>query len=63
VQDFSSFFWTEQEINHRLEAMMRSAYASMSKVAREHAVSLRTAAFIVACSRILEARQVRGLYP
>jgi glutamate dehydrogenase (NAD(P)+) len=63
VQDFSSFFWTEQEINHRLEAMMRSAYASMSKVAREHGVSLRTAAFIVACSRILEARQVRGLYP
>jgi glutamate dehydrogenase (NAD(P)+) len=63
VQDFSSFFWTEQEINHRLEAMMRAAYASMSRVAREHGVSLRTAAFIVACSRILEARQVRGLYP
>ncbi|MFT0532746.1 Glu/Leu/Phe/Val family dehydrogenase [Castellaniella hirudinis] len=63
VQDFSSFFWTEQEINHRLEAMMRSAYSSMSAVARQHGVSLRTAAFIVACSRILEARQVRGLYP
>ncbi|MBV6273282.1 Glu/Leu/Phe/Val dehydrogenase [Alcaligenaceae bacterium CGII-47] len=63
VQDFSSFFWTEQEINHRLEAMMRAAYASMSAVAREHKVSLRTAAFIVACTRILEARQVRGLYP
>ncbi|GAA0779973.1 Glu/Leu/Phe/Val dehydrogenase [Castellaniella ginsengisoli] len=63
VQDFSSFFWTEQEINHRLEAMMRAAYASMSGVARQHGVSLRTAAFIVACSRILEARQVRGLYP
>ena len=63
VQDFSSFFWTEQEINHRLEAMMRAAYAAMSAVARQHGVSLRTAAFIVACSRILEARQVRGLYP
>ncbi len=63
VQDFSSFFWTEQEINHRLEAMMRAAYSAMSRMAREHKVSLRTAAFIVACSRILEARQVRGLYP
>ncbi|WP_269496616.1 Glu/Leu/Phe/Val family dehydrogenase [Castellaniella sp. S9] len=63
VQDFSSFFWTEQEINHRLEAMMRAAYGAMSRVAREHQVSLRTAAFIVACTRILEARQVRGLYP
>lgn len=63
VQDFSSFFWTEQEINHRLEAMMRAAYSGMSGVAKQHNVSLRTAAFIVGCSRILEARQVRGLYP
>ncbi len=63
VQDFSSFFWTEQEINHRLEAMMRAAYAAVSAVARQHGVSLRTASFIVACTRILEARQVRGLYP
>ncbi|WP_423786715.1 Glu/Leu/Phe/Val family dehydrogenase [Kerstersia gyiorum] len=63
VQDFSSFFWTEDEINQRLERIMRAAYSSISGVAQEHGVSLRTAAFIVACSRILEARQLRGLYP
>jgi glutamate dehydrogenase (NAD(P)+) len=63
VQDFSSFFWTEDEINQRLERIMREAYASVSQVAREHKVTLRTAAFIVACTRILQARQVRGLYP
>ncbi|GAB2902771.1 Glu/Leu/Phe/Val dehydrogenase [Paralcaligenes sp. KSB-10] len=63
VQDFSSFYWTEPEINHRLETMMRSAYTSISAVAKEHQVTMRTAAFIVACSRILEAREVRGLYP
>jgi len=63
VQDFSSFFWTEEEINHRLERIMRDAYASISQVAAEHKVTLRTAAFIVACTRILQARQVRGLYP
>ncbi len=63
VQDFSSFYWTETEINHRLESMMRTAYAAISATAQKHKVSLRTAAFIVACTRILEARQVRGLYP
>jgi len=63
VQDFSSFFWSEEEINHRLERIMRDAYASISQVATEHKVTLRTAAFIVACTRILQARQVRGLYP
>lgn len=63
VQDFSSFFWSEEEINSRLERLMREAYAGVSQMAREHNVTLRTAAFIVACTRILQARQVRGLYP
>jgi glutamate dehydrogenase (NAD(P)+) len=63
VQDFSSFFWSEDEINLRLERMMRDAYNAVSQVAREQKVSVRTAAFIVACTRILQARQVRGLYP
>ncbi|MEQ4618859.1 MAG: Glu/Leu/Phe/Val dehydrogenase [Corticimicrobacter sp.] len=63
VQDFSSFFWSEDEINHRLERIMRDAYSAVSQVARDHKVTLRTAAFIVACTRILQAREVRGLYP
>lgn len=63
VQDFSSFFWSEDEINHRLERIMRDAYASVSKTAHDENVTLRTAAFIVACTRILQARQGRGLYP
>jgi len=63
VQDFSSFFWSEEEINNRLERLMREAYAAVSQMAKEHNVTLRTAAFIVACTRILQARQVRGLYP
>jgi glutamate dehydrogenase (NAD(P)+) len=63
VQDFSSFFWSEEEINQRLERIMREAYGAVSQVAKEHKVTLRTAAFIVACTRILQARQVRGLYP
>ncbi|MBN9117503.1 MAG: Glu/Leu/Phe/Val dehydrogenase, partial [Pandoraea sp.] len=63
VQDFSSFFWTEEEINHRLERIMREAFDGVWHVAQEHKVSLRTAAFIVACTRILQAREMRGLYP
>ncbi|KQR84691.1 glutamate dehydrogenase [Burkholderia sp. Leaf177] len=63
VQDFSSFFWTEDEINQRLERVMREAFAAVWTVASEHKVSVRTAAFIVACTRILQAREMRGLYP
>jgi glutamate dehydrogenase (NAD(P)+) len=31
--------------------------------AEKHKVSLRTAAFIIACTRVLAARELRGLYP
>jgi glutamate dehydrogenase (NAD(P)+) len=63
VQDFSSFFWTEKEINARLEGIMVGAVRAVAELAEERKVSLRTAAFIIACSRVLEARDRRGLYP
>ncbi len=63
VQDFSSFFWTEDEINARLVKIMREAFASIWQLAEQHGVSLRTATFIIACQRILRARDLRGLYP
>lgn len=63
VQDFSSFFWTEDEINLRLTRIMREAFATVWQLAEEKKVSLRTAAFIVGCTRVLQAREMRGLYP
>ena len=63
VQDFSSFFWSEEEINARLVRIMKEAFAGVWEVAQDNKVSLRTATFIVACKRILHARELRGLYP
>jgi len=63
VQDFSSFFWDEDEINARLVKIMKTAFAGIWQVAQEKKVSLRTATFIVACQRILHTRELRGLYP
>jgi glutamate dehydrogenase (NAD(P)+) len=63
VQDFSSFFWSEDEINARLVRIMREAFEHIWVTAQTHKVSLRTATFIVACTRILQARELRGLYP
>ncbi|OHC70412.1 MAG: glutamate dehydrogenase [Rhodocyclales bacterium RIFCSPLOWO2_02_FULL_63_24] len=63
VQDFSSFFWSEEEINARLESIMIKAFEAIWQTARERQVSIRTAAFIIACQRVLAAREQRGLYP
>jgi glutamate dehydrogenase (NAD(P)+) len=63
VQDFSSFFWTEDEINVRLDKIMIGALRRIWETADHHRITLRTATFAVACERILMARQERGLYP
>jgi glutamate dehydrogenase (NAD(P)+) len=63
VQDFSSFFWSEEDIVERLTRIMQEAFNAAWQVAEDKHVSLRTAAFIVGCTRVLQARKVRGLYP
>jgi glutamate dehydrogenase (NAD(P)+) len=63
VQDFSSFFWTEDEINVRLDKIMVDALNHIWDTADRFKISLRTATFAVACERILIAREERGLYP
>jgi len=63
VQDFSSFFWSEEEINARLDRIMTEAFDAIWQLAAERGLSLRTAAFVIGCSRVLAARATRGLYP
>jgi glutamate dehydrogenase (NAD(P)+) len=63
VQDFSSFFWSEDEINVRLDKIMVDALKKIWDTADRYKITLRTATFAVACERILTAREERGLYP
>jgi len=48
-------------LNEDLIRHMREAYATIAKVAREHRVPLRTAAFIVAIGRVGRATVLRGV--
>ncbi len=63
VQDFSSFFWTEDEINVRLDKIMVDAFKRIWEIGDQHRIPLRTTTFVVACTRVLQAREKRGLYP
>jgi glutamate dehydrogenase (NAD(P)+) len=42
---------------------MSEAFEAIWQLAAERQLSLRTAAFVVGCSRVLQARAMRGLYP
>lgn len=63
VQDFNSFFWTEDEVTRRMDHILAGAFEHVWRTAADLGVSLRMAAFVVACRRVLTAREQRGLYP
>lgn len=50
-------------MNAPLMRPLQEAFAGVWHINQEHKVSLCTASFIVACQRVLHARETRGLYP
>lgn len=63
VQDAQAFFWEEDEVNERLHRVITRAYREVAHTAQQADVSLRDAAMRLAVSRVVEATQVRGIYP
>jgi glutamate dehydrogenase (NAD(P)+) len=62
VQDRYGYFWKETEVNERLEAKMVSAVEAVWATMQRFDSNARTAAYIIAVDRIIEARSLRGLY-
>ena len=63
VQDLQSLFWTEAEINERLERIMVRSFDGVVGMAKDREVDLRTAALIFAVRRVADAVLTRGIYP
>lgn len=63
VQANQAYWWTEREIEERLEHRMLEAYAAVSQVSRAEGISLRDAALVIGVRRVAEAHLIRGLYP
>lgn len=61
TQNLQQFRWDEEQVNSALEKKMVAAYREVTGVAREHDVSLRTAAYAIALRRVSEAEEMRGL--
>ena len=63
VQDLYSYFWSEGEINERLEQTMRAAFRGVHEKAQQFDTDMRTGAYILAVDRVAEATRVRGIFP
>jgi len=62
VQDRYGYFWTEEDVNTRLEAKMCEAFTKVLETAVKHKVDMRTAAYMVAIQRVATVTKMRGMY-
>jgi glutamate dehydrogenase (NAD(P)+) len=62
VQDRYGYFWEEDEVNTRLEKKMCEAFHDVLQTAQKYKVDMRTAAYVVAISRVGTVTQMRGMY-
>jgi glutamate dehydrogenase (NAD(P)+) len=63
VQGLQQFFWTEEEVRHNLERIMRRSFAQVLQTATEKRTTMRTAALLRAVERVADALLTRGIYP
>jgi glutamate dehydrogenase/leucine dehydrogenase len=63
VQNIQEFFWSEEDVNRRLGEIMVRSFHEVMKVTRDHKVTPRLGAYMLAVGRVAEAIEFLGLYP
>jgi glutamate dehydrogenase (NAD(P)+) len=62
VQDRMGYFWTEAQVNQRLEEKMVASFNELAHYADKHQVDTRTAAYMLAIDRVAYDTRMRGIY-
>ena len=62
VQDRHGYFWTELDVVTRIEQKMREAFGTVLQATVTHRTDMRTAAYMVAISRVADVTRLRGMY-
>ncbi len=63
VQDMQQYFWTEQQVNQKLEELMMRGFNRVRNLARERNVRMRMAALMLGVEKVAKEKLRRGLYP
>ncbi|GKH32013.1 Glu/Leu/Phe/Val dehydrogenase [Hungatella hathewayi] len=63
VQNIQSISWSEEHVNEQLKQIMDQAFQSVWDIAREKKVSLRTGAYLISVKRVIDAKNMRGIWP
>jgi glutamate dehydrogenase (NAD(P)+) len=63
VQGLQEYFWKEDEVNARLNEIVKRAFEETWATRADRSTSMRQAAYGLAVQRVAEATVTRGLYP
>jgi glutamate dehydrogenase/leucine dehydrogenase len=63
VQNLARFYWSEAEVNTKLEAKITNAFRDVHETATKHGTSMRTGAMIVGVGRVADAIKTLGIFP
>ncbi len=63
VQDIRAYFWELDRINKELKKIMLRAFEEVYTLSSERNILLRTAAYIIAVTRVAKAIELRGIFP
>lgn len=63
VQNLERLYWSEDEVNGRLERKITTAFAGVHEEATRRGVSMRTGALVVGVGRVAEAVRTLGIWP
>jgi glutamate dehydrogenase (NAD(P)+) len=62
VQDRGGYFWDEPTVINRLTEIMQRSFRDVLALSKQHKVSMRTAAYMLAISRVATVHRLRGIY-
>ena len=63
VQNVQKLFWKENDVNERLDEIMTRAFHEVYEIYKKEKVNMRTAAYMLAISRVASAKRLRGIFP
>lgn len=61
VQNRMGYYWTEEDVDQRLERIMKQSFMDLKKQADKYKISLRLGTYALALSRVAESMRLRGI--
>lgn len=63
AQNLQSLFWDEDEVNNRLIRVMCSAIDEVFALHEQKKIPMRTSAYTLALKKLVDAKNIRGIFP